>query len=121
MQSGETLTSPINLAEATLGDIAVKLPGATAIFRAADLDYCCRGQVTLKDAAAAASLDLEKIIADLANLRRGARGKCASEPSPRSSGSGVHSSTNTRRTDDTHAEGRADAFPTDAQRRPLES
>jgi len=37
-----------DLAERTLGEIVVGLPGATALFRAAKLDYCCGGQTTLR-------------------------------------------------------------------------
>jgi regulator of cell morphogenesis and NO signaling len=70
MHIGESLANPIDLAETTLGEIAVKLPGATAVFRAVNLDYCCGGQITLKAAAAAASLDLGRIVADLAKLQR---------------------------------------------------
>lgn len=70
MHPDETLANPIDLAEFTLGEIAVKLPGATAVFRATNLDYCCGGQITLKDAAAAAALDLDRIVADLAKLQR---------------------------------------------------
>ena len=35
------------LAEQSLGSIAVNLPGATAVFRAAKLDFCCHGNVSL--------------------------------------------------------------------------
>lgn len=70
MHPDKTLEIPTDLAEATLGEIAVKLAGATAVFRAANLDYCCGGQITLKDAAAAASIDLDEIITDLARLQR---------------------------------------------------
>ena len=56
------------LAERTLGDIAVALPGATALFRASKLDYCCGGRRTLAEAAAAKSIDLDVIVADLERL-----------------------------------------------------
>lgn len=58
-----------NLEERTLGEIAVALPGATALFREAGLDYCCGGQSTLSDAAAARSLDLGAIVAELRGLK----------------------------------------------------
>jgi regulator of cell morphogenesis and NO signaling len=70
MQSSEHMTSLIDPAAMTLGEIAVSLPGATAVFDAVNLDYCCGGQLTLKDAATAASLDLELLIATLAKLKR---------------------------------------------------
>lgn len=60
-----------NLKERTLGEIAVALPGATALFRGAGLDYCCGGQITLTDAAAANSLDLGAIVAELRGLKQG--------------------------------------------------
>ncbi|NRD60107.1 DUF542 domain-containing protein, partial [Corallococcus exiguus] len=40
-----------------IGQIAVQLPGATAVFRRLKLDFCCGGQVALRDAAAAKGLD----------------------------------------------------------------
>ncbi|CCW17271.1 Nitric oxide-dependent regulator DnrN or NorA [Sphingobium indicum BiD32] len=60
-----------NLDERTLGEIAVALPGATALFRGVGLDYCCGGQVTLRDAAAASSLELAVIVAELSGLKQG--------------------------------------------------
>ncbi len=53
----------------TLGEIAVALPGATALFRAAKLDYCCGGQTRLKDAAVTNALDLDQLVTDLLGLR----------------------------------------------------
>jgi iron-sulfur cluster repair protein YtfE (RIC family) len=44
MHPNETLANPTDLTESTLGEIAVKLPGATAVFRTANLDYCCGGK-----------------------------------------------------------------------------
>ncbi|HWJ70646.1 MAG TPA: iron-sulfur cluster repair di-iron protein [Sphingobium sp.] len=61
---------PFDLADMSLGEIAVRLPGATAVFHAAKLDYCCHGQARLKDAAEAAFLDLARIIADLTKLQQ---------------------------------------------------
>lgn len=62
--------SPANLEERTLGEIAVALPGATALFRGMGLDYCCGGQITLGDAVAANSLDLHTIVAELRGLKQ---------------------------------------------------
>lgn len=61
----------VNLEQRTLGEIAVALPGATALFREMGLDYCCGGQITLNDAAAAGSLDLALILAELHGLKQG--------------------------------------------------
>lgn len=49
----------------TLGDIAGSLPGATAVFRRRKLDFCCGGQVTLLEAAAAKGLSLADLEAEL--------------------------------------------------------
>jgi len=53
-----------------LGQIAVQLPGATAIFRRLKLDFCCGGQVSLKQAAADKGLELDALLAELAALQR---------------------------------------------------
>ena len=71
MPREENSANLVNLAEATLSEIAVKLPGATALFRAADLDYCCGSQTSLQDAAAAKSLNLDQLVADLHGLKQG--------------------------------------------------
>lgn len=55
-------------AETPLGEIAVQLPGATAIFRGLKLDYCCGGSVSLAAAAARRGLDLGGIERQLAAL-----------------------------------------------------
>ncbi len=68
MQQDRTLAEPDDLETRTLGEIAVALPGATAVFRATGLDYCCGGQATLRDAAAADALDLDKLVAELRSL-----------------------------------------------------
>ena len=65
MGLNESHSNLANLAERTLGEIAVGLPGATALFRAAKLDYCCGGQATLRNAAASKSLDLDRLVSDL--------------------------------------------------------
>lgn len=70
MQQDQILAELDALETRTLGEIAVALPGATAVFRAVGLDYCCGGQVTLRDAVAANALDLDKLIAELRNLDR---------------------------------------------------
>jgi len=60
-----TLAPQAAFASRTLADIAAALPGATGIFRRHKLDFCCGGRVTLGDAAAAKSLDLSDIEAEL--------------------------------------------------------
>ena len=51
-----------------IGQIAVALPGATAIFRRLKLDYCCGGQISLQAAADKKQLALEPILQELAQL-----------------------------------------------------
>lgn len=51
-----------------VGDIAVKLPGASALFRAARIDFCCGGDVVLGEAARARGLDLAVLESRLAAL-----------------------------------------------------
>ena len=52
-------------ASRSLADIAASLPGATAVFRCAKLDFCCGGKVLLAEAAAARQLDLAALTEDL--------------------------------------------------------
>ena len=42
---------PSALVDQPIGQIAVALPGATAIFRRLKLDFCCGGQISLRQAA----------------------------------------------------------------------
>jgi len=55
-------------AETPIGEIAVNLPGATALFRKLKLDYCCGGGISLKAAAAKRGLNVEEIEHDLEAL-----------------------------------------------------
>jgi regulator of cell morphogenesis and NO signaling len=57
-------------AEQALGQIAVELPGATAVFRRLKLDFCCGGQVSLALAAQAKGLDVAALLAELSALQR---------------------------------------------------
>lgn len=52
----------------TVGEIAATLPGATAVFRRHKLDFCCGGDVPLREAAARRGLDVETLEAALAAL-----------------------------------------------------
>lgn len=51
-----------SLAAMPIGEIAAGLPGATAVFRAARLDYCCGGAATLAAAAQQGGVDLAELI-----------------------------------------------------------
>ena len=53
-----TATSPSLDPRQAIGQIAVELPGATAVFRRLKLDFCCGGQVPLEQAAADAGQPL---------------------------------------------------------------
>ena len=61
----------INRADQALGQIAVQLPGSTAVFRRLKLDFCCGGQISLRQAAQEKNLDLAAIVEELASLDRG--------------------------------------------------
>ncbi|NUU68088.1 iron-sulfur cluster repair protein YtfE [Enterobacteriaceae bacterium BIT-l23] len=51
-----------------LGELALTIPRASALFRKYDLDFCCGGKQTLARAAARRELNLEAIEAELAQL-----------------------------------------------------
>ncbi|SDL97455.1 regulator of cell morphogenesis and NO signaling [Oryzisolibacter propanilivorax] len=53
-----------------IGQIAVELPGATAVFRRLKLDFCCGGQVSLRQSAAEKGLDLQALVDELSALQR---------------------------------------------------
>ncbi len=66
-----TATLPaVARADQAIGQIAVQLPGATAVFRRLKLDFCCGGQVALGEACAAKGLDTAAVLAELATLDR---------------------------------------------------
>ena len=67
-------------ADQALGQIAVKLPGATAVFRRWKLDFCCGGQLSLRKAAAAKGLDAQAVLAELLALQHGSIEPVASDP-----------------------------------------
>lgn len=57
-------------AEQSIGQIAVQLPGATAIFRRLKLDFCCGGHISLRQATADKNLDLNALLTELSALQR---------------------------------------------------
>ena len=63
---GATIQS--DFASRTLADIASTLPGATALFRAEKLDFCCGGRVALVDAMAEKQKDPAPLIGKLEAL-----------------------------------------------------
>jgi len=56
------------LADRLVAEIAASLPGATAVFRRHEIDFCCGGKVPLAEAAAAKGIPLDRVEADLAAL-----------------------------------------------------
>ena len=64
----------------SIGQIAVELPGATAVLRRFKLDFCCGGHRSLASAVAEQGLDLDAVMADLSLLQRTDATPEASEP-----------------------------------------
>ena len=64
------LTVERPLEQQAIGQIAVDLPGATALFRRLRLDFCCGGQVSLAQACERKGLDTARVLAELASLQR---------------------------------------------------
>ena len=65
-----TLTTERPVEQQAIGQIAVDLPGATAIFRRLKLDFCCGGQISLGEACERKGLDTARVVAELAGLQR---------------------------------------------------
>lgn len=59
----------MNYGDQLLSDLAISFPMATEIFRKNRLDFCCGGKQTLKDACSKRQIDLENIVAQLAELK----------------------------------------------------
>ncbi len=53
-----------------IGQIAVDLPGSTAVFRRLKLDFCCGGQIALQQACDNKGLSVDSVLAELARLDR---------------------------------------------------
>lgn len=68
-------------ADESIGQIAVQLPGATAVFRRLKLDFCCGGQISLAKAVADKGLDLDAVMGELALLQRPNELPAVTEPS----------------------------------------
>ncbi len=78
----ESLEQDIVVARAdqALGQIAVQLPGATAVFRRLKLDFCCGGQISLRQATRDKNLDLNAVLIELGALERGSESVDSTEP-----------------------------------------
>ena len=62
----------MGFADRQVADIAASLPGATQVFRAHKIDFCCGGQVPLAEAAARGGVPLQALEDELARLDGGA-------------------------------------------------
>ena len=69
-------------ADQALGQLAVQLPGATAVFRRLKLDFCCGGQVSLRQAAHDKGLDLDAIERELSTLAHQEPAPATTEAAP---------------------------------------
>jgi regulator of cell morphogenesis and NO signaling len=58
----------------------VQLPGATAVFLRLKLDFCCGGQVSLRQAAQDKNLNLTDLLKELADLERPSKAPQGTEP-----------------------------------------
>ncbi len=58
----------MTILDQSLGQIARSIPGATAIFHKYQLDFCCGGKHSLRDASAARALDAEVLAGELSAL-----------------------------------------------------
>jgi regulator of cell morphogenesis and NO signaling len=65
-----TATATPARAQEAIGQIAVNLPGSTAVFRRLKLDFCCGGQIALQEACEKKGLDVDAVLAELATLER---------------------------------------------------
>jgi regulator of cell morphogenesis and NO signaling len=66
-------------ADQTVAEIATQLPGATAVFRAHKIDYCCGGARPLAEAAAERAVPVELIESELQRLSPDANGEAPIE------------------------------------------
>lgn len=78
-ETQETVTRSPPL-DQTLGQIAVNLPGATAVFRRLKLDFCCGGQTSLKQAATDKGLDAQVVLTELLAIPQDNQLSCVTEP-----------------------------------------
>ena len=78
----ESMEQELNASRAdqALGQIAVQLPGATAVFRRLKLDFCCGGQISLREAAHGKNLNLTAVLEELAGLERGSKAPQSTAP-----------------------------------------
>lgn len=59
----------MNYADQLISDLAISLPMVTEIFRKNRIDFCCGGNLTLKEACARKQINLDSIIEELKKLQ----------------------------------------------------
>ena len=59
----------MNILDQSLGELARSIPGANAIFHKHQLDFCCGGKKSLRDAALPLALDTDALAAELMALQ----------------------------------------------------
>ena len=67
MQNAETSITP----DHTLADLSVTRAGASRVFYRHGLDFCCHGQISLREACESEELDVEQLIKELIEEDRG--------------------------------------------------
>lgn len=67
MSNDATITITITI-DQTLGELVAELPARARVFERHGLDYCCHGRRSLADAAAAADLDADALLVELASV-----------------------------------------------------
>ncbi|MDM7941997.1 MAG: iron-sulfur cluster repair protein YtfE [Hydrogenophaga sp.] len=70
MNTALTAEDTLDRARQPIGQIAVELPGSTAVFRRLKLDFCCGGQIALQQACDNKGLAVDAVLAELARLER---------------------------------------------------
>lgn len=62
-----TVFSPANtpLPDRTVGELVAERPGRSRVFQAHQIDFCCQGGRTLRDACQSRGLDVQTVIAEL--------------------------------------------------------
>ena len=53
-----------------VGEFAVNIPGATALFRKHKIDFCCGGHISLQEAADKKNVNIDSLLLELAKLER---------------------------------------------------
>lgn len=64
-----SVATPSSTLDQSLGSLARSIPGATALFDASGLDFCCAGNKTLRNAAAERGVDAAALAAKLDAMR----------------------------------------------------